>query len=66
MNLVQNSKTTLCSAFGQNTLRNNILRNNNDHLVKNRALLDYRKGLFGQVAILEFFKTGNPMNLVQN
>ena len=37
-----------------------------DHLVQNRALLDYRKGLFGQVAILEFFQRGEPMNLVQN
>ena len=37
-----------------------------DHLAQNRALLDYRKGLFGQVAILEFFQRGEPMNLVQN
>ena len=37
-----------------------------DHLVKNRALLDYKKGLFGQVAILEFFQRGDPMNLLQN
>ena len=37
-----------------------------DHLVKNRALLDYKKGLFGQVAILEFFQRGDPMNLVQS
>ena len=37
-----------------------------DHLVQNRALLDYRKGLFGQVAISEFFQRGDPMNLVQN
>ena len=25
-----------------------------DHLVKNRAIVDYKKGLFGQVAIFEF------------
>ena len=37
-----------------------------DHLVKNRALLDYKKSLFGQVALLEFFQRGDPMNLVQN
>ena len=37
----------------------------NDHPVKNRALLDYKRGLFGQVAMLEFFQTGDPMNLVQ-
>ena len=30
----------------------------NDHLVKNPALLDYKEGLFGQVAILEFSKGG--------
>ena len=38
----------------------------NDLLVKNRALLDYKKDLFAQVAILEFFQRGDPMNLVQN
>ena len=37
-----------------------------DHQVKNRALLDYEKRLFGRVAILEFFQRGDPMNLVQN
>ena len=37
-----------------------------DHLVKNRALLDYKKDLLGEVAILEFFQKGDPMNLVQN
>ena len=37
-----------------------------DHLVKKLAFLDYKKGLFGQVAILEFFQRGDPMNLVQN
>ena len=36
------------------------------HLVKQRANLDYRKGLFGKAAILEFFQRGEPMNLVQN
>ena len=34
-----------------------------DHLVKNQAFLDYKKSLFGQVAILEFFQRGDPMNL---
>ena len=34
-----------------------------DHLVQNRALLDYRKGLFGQVAILEFFQMGEKISL---
>ena len=37
-----------------------------DHLVKNLALLDYKKSLLGQVTILEFFQRGDPMNLVQN
>ena len=37
-----------------------------DHLVKNQALLDYKKGLFGQMAILEFFQRADPMNLFQN
>ena len=37
-----------------------------DPLVKNRALIDNKKGLFGQVAILEFFQRGDPINLVQN
>ena len=37
-----------------------------DHLVRNRTLLEYKKGLFVQLAILEFFQTGDPMNLVQN
>ena len=35
-----------------------------DHLVKNRAFLDYKQSLFAQVAILEFFQRGDPMNLV--
>ena len=29
-----------------------------DPLVTNRALLEYKKGLFDQVAILEFFQRG--------
>ena len=33
-----------------------------DRLVTNRALLVYKKGLFGQVGILEFFQRGEPMN----
>ena len=37
-----------------------------DHLLKNHALLDYEESLLGQVAILEFFQRGDPMNLVQN
>ena len=37
-----------------------------DRLGTNRALLHYQKGLFGQVAILEFFQRGDPMNFVQN
>ena len=37
-----------------------------DPIVTNQDLLDYKKGLFGQVAILEFFQRGDPMNLVQN
>ena len=36
-----------------------------DHLVKNRASLEYRKRIFGQVAILEFFQKGDPMNSVK-
>ena len=37
-----------------------------DRLVNNWALLDYKKCLFDQVGILEFFQRGDPMNLVQN
>ena len=37
-----------------------------DYLLKNLALLDYEKSLFGQVAILGFFQRGDPLNLVQN
>ena len=36
-----------------------------DHLVKNRGLLDYKISLFGQEAIMVFFQRGDPMNLVQ-
>ena len=62
MNLVQNEKTTLWYALEE--IRLEIMFD--DHLVTNGALLDYKKSLFGKVAILEFFQTGNPMNLVQN
>ena len=37
-----------------------------DCLVTNPAILDYKKDLFGQVAILEILKREDPMNLVQN
>ena len=37
-----------------------------DHLVKNRAFLDYKESLFGQVATLEFFQKGDPMIFVLN
>ena len=37
-----------------------------DRLGTNRALQEHKKGLFGQVAIFEFFQRGDPMNLVQN
>ena len=36
-----------------------------DHLVKNRGLLDYKISLFGQEAIMVFFQREDPMNLVQ-
>ena len=42
--------------------RNNV----RDCLVTNQALLDYQKDLFGQVAKLEFFQRGEPMNLLKN
>ena len=61
-NLVQNWKPTLWSALEE--IRLEIIFN--DHLIKNRALLDYKKGLFGQMVILEFLQTEDPMNLVQN
>ena len=56
---------TLWSAFGRNTptIVEIML---DDHLAKIQTFLDYKKGLFGQVAILEFFQMGDPMNLVQN
>ena len=38
----------------------------NNDLVENPALLDYEKSLFCQVALLEFFQRGDPMNVVQN
>ena len=62
MNLVQNLKTTLGLVMDNICLEIML----DDHLVNNRALQDYRKSLFGQVAILEFFQRGDPMNLVQN
>ena len=45
-----------------------------DYLVTNLAFLaltltlflDYKKSLFGQVALLDFSKEGESMNLVQN
>ena len=37
-----------------------------DRLVTNRALLEYKKGLFGEMAILEFFQRGDPVNLIQS
>ena len=37
-----------------------------DSLVTNRAILDYKKGVLDQLAILVFFQRGDPMNLVQN
>ena len=37
-----------------------------DRLLTNRALLDYKRSLFAQVTILEFFQRGDPMNLVKN
>ena len=61
MNLVQNWKPTLWSALEEISLEIMF----NDHVIKNRAFLDYKKRLFGQKAILEFFQRGDPMNLVQ-
>ena len=37
-----------------------------DHLVTNGALLDYKKRLFRQVAIMALFQKKDPMNLVQS
>ena len=62
MNFVQNKKLLLSLLLDE--IRLEIMLD--DRLVKNGALLDYKKGLFGQVAILEFFQRGDPMNLVQN
>ena len=36
-----------------------------DHLVENQANLEYKKSLFGQVAIIKYFQRGDPVNLVQ-
>ena len=63
MNLVQKLKKLLLGLL-LNELRLEIMFHNN--LVKNRALLDYKKGLFGQVAIIDFSQRGDPMNLAQN
>ena len=62
MNFVENQKSTLWSASERNTPINNV----RDRLVSKRALLDYKKGLFGQVAILKFFQRGDPMKIIQN
>ena len=62
MNIVQNKKL-LFGLLLQEISQEIIF---NDRLVTNRALLDYKKGLFSQVAILEFFQRADPMNLVQN
>ena len=37
-----------------------------DRLVTNQALLEYQTGLFGQVAILEFFQRGDPYEFSPN
>ena len=62
MNLVQNLKLLFGLLLDEKRLEIMF----DDHLVKNGALPDYKKSLFGQVAILEFFQRGHPMNLVQN
>ena len=54
MNLVQNKK--LLFGLLLKEIRLEILFD--DRLVTNRALLDYRKGIFGQVAKLEFVQNG--------
>ena len=36
-----------------------------DRLVTNQDLIDYKEGLFAQVAIYNFFQRGDFMNLVQ-
>ena len=55
-------RTNFRSPFGGNILEIMF----DDRLVTEQALLDYKKGQFGQVAILEFFQRGDPMNLVKN
>ena len=62
MNLVHNKKLLFGLVLDQ--IRLEIMLD--DYLIKNRAFLDYKKSLFGQVAILDFFQRGEPMNLVQN
>ena len=62
MNLVQNLKEQFGLLLSKLLLEIML----DDHLVTKLAFLDYKKSLFGQVAILEFFQRGNPMNLVQN
>ena len=54
MNLVQNIKLFLDLLLKE--IRVEIMFD--DRLVTNRSLLDYKKGPFGQVAILEFSKGG--------
>ena len=63
MNLVQNSKKLLFGLLLEKICQEIMF---DDRLVTNRALLDYKTSLFGQVTILEFFHRGDPMNLVQN
>ena len=62
MNLLQNQKL-LCDLL-LDEIHLEIMFD--DHLIKNWALLDYKKSLFGQVAMLEFLQRGDPMHLVQN
>ena len=62
MNLVQHLKLLFGLLLDEKRLEIMF----DDHLVKNGALLDDKTSLFGQVAILEFFQRGDPMNLVQN
>ena len=62
MNLVQNKKLLFSLLLDEICLEIMF----DDCLVANRALLGYKKGLFCQVAILEFFQRGDFSNLVQN
>ena len=62
MNLVQNER--LLFGLLLEEIRPVIMFD--DRLVTNRFLVDYKKALFCQEAILQFFLRGNPMNLVQN